>query len=193
MAGQKAVGRWLGAAAVVAALSGCVSVPDAIKGTTPTPQQDLVRVMNAPQLYVGQEARFGGKVVSVQNQQGKTRLEIATVPLDDAARPTLGEPSRGRIFADVNGFIDPVDFHGQLVTVVGPIVGVVDGKIGSSSYKFMLMNVIGYKRWNVVQQVVMPPQPMDPWMFGPRPRGYRFGDWGWYNPGPAEVINVVTE
>lgn len=73
--------RWLVAAAVVAALSGCASVPDAIKGTTPTPQQDLVRVMNAPQLYVGQEARFGGKVVSVQNQQGKTRLEIATVPL----------------------------------------------------------------------------------------------------------------
>ena len=32
------------------ALSGCVSVPDAIKGTSPTPQQDLVRVMNAPQL-----------------------------------------------------------------------------------------------------------------------------------------------
>ncbi|MDE4771689.1 Slp family lipoprotein, partial [Klebsiella pneumoniae] len=42
-------------------------------------------VMNAPQLYVGQEARFGGKVVNVQNQQGKTRLEIATVPLDSGA------------------------------------------------------------------------------------------------------------
>lgn len=56
-----------------------------------------MRVMNAPQLYVGQEARFGGKVVNVQNQQGKTRLEIATVPLDSGARPVLGEPSRGRI------------------------------------------------------------------------------------------------
>ena len=176
MAGQKTVVRWLVAAAVVAALSGCASVPDAIKGTTPTPQQDLVRVMNAPQLYVGQEARFGGKVVSVQNQQGKTRLEIATVQLDGAARPELGEPSRGRIFADVNGFIDPVDFRGQLVTVVGPIVGVVDGKVGNTPYKFMLMNATGYKRWNVVQQVVMPPQPMmDPWMFGPRPWGYGYG------------------
>lgn len=194
MAGQKRVVRWLVAAAVVAALSGCASVPDAIKGTTPTPQQDLVRVMNAPQLYVGQEARFGGKVVSVQNQQGKTRLEIATVQLDDAARPELGEASRGRIFADVNGFIDPVDFRGQLVTVVGPIVGVVDGKVGNTLYKFMLMNATGYKRWNVVQQVVMPPQPMmDPWMFGPRPWGYGYGGWGWYNPGPAEVRNVVTE
>lgn len=93
MAGQKQGVRWLLAAAVAVALSGCVSVPDAIKGTSPTPQQDLVRVMNAPQLYVGQEARFGGKVVNVQNQQGKTRLEIATVPLDSGARPVLGEPS----------------------------------------------------------------------------------------------------
>ncbi len=101
------------------------------------------------------------------NQQGKTRLEIATVPLDSGARPVLGEPSRGRIYADVNGFLDPVDFRGQLVTVVGPIAGVVDGKVGATSYKFMLMNATGYKRWNVVQQVVMPPQPIDPWMLGP--------------------------
>ena len=44
MAGQKQGVRWLLAAAVAVALSGCVSVPDAIKGTSPTPQQDLVRV-----------------------------------------------------------------------------------------------------------------------------------------------------
>lgn len=44
---------------------GCVSVPDAIKGTSPTPQQDLVRVMNAPQLYIGEEARLAVWVVNV--------------------------------------------------------------------------------------------------------------------------------
>lgn len=116
MAVQTKVVRFFMAGAVAIALSGCVTVPDAIKGTSPTPQQDLVRVMNAPELYVGQEARFGGKVVEVINQQGKTRLEIATVPLDDGARPVLGEASRGRIYADVSGFLDPVDFRGQLVT-----------------------------------------------------------------------------
>lgn len=84
MAGQKRVMRWLLTGLATAVLSGCVSVPDAIKGTSPTPQDDLVRVMSAPSLYVGQEARFGGKVVDIQNQQGKTRLEIASVPLDSA-------------------------------------------------------------------------------------------------------------
>ncbi|EKM0376002.1 Slp family lipoprotein [Cronobacter turicensis] len=194
MVGQQSMMRCGFLALSVLLLGGCVSVPDAIKGTSPTPQQDLVRVMNAPQLYIGQEARFGGRVVNVDNQQGKTRLEIATLPLDSAARPLLGQPSRGRIYADVNGFLDPVDFRNQLVTVVGPITGTVEGKIGSSPYKFMVMQVNGFKRWRVTQQVVMPPQPIDPWMWGPRPGwGYGYGPWGWYNPGPAQVQTVVTE
>ncbi len=71
-------------------LSGCVSVPDTIKGHSALPQQDLLRVMSNPALYVGQESRFGGKVVNVTNRNGKTRLEIATQPLDDGARPVLG-------------------------------------------------------------------------------------------------------
>lgn len=95
MAVQTKVVRLLMAGVVATALSGCVTVPDAIKGSSPTPQQDLVRVMNAPELYVGQESRFGGKVIEVFNQQGKTRLEIATVPLDSGARPVLGRPRAG--------------------------------------------------------------------------------------------------
>ncbi|ELY4573614.1 Slp family lipoprotein [Cronobacter turicensis] len=194
MVGQQSMMRCGFLALSVLLLGGCVSVPDAIKGTSPTPQQDLVRVMNAPQLYIGQEARFGGRVVNVDNEKGKTRLEIATLPLDSAARPLLGQPSRGRIYADVGGFLDPVDFRNQLVTVVGPITGTADGKIGASPYKFMVMQVNGFKRWRVTQQVVMPPQPIDPWMWGPRPGwGYGYGPWGWYNPGPAQVQNVVTE
>lgn len=98
-----------------------------------------------------------------------------------------GEPSRGRIYADVNGFLDPVDFRGQLVTVVGPITGAVDGKIGNTPYKFMVMQVTGYKRWHLTQQVIMPPQPIDPWFYGGRGWPYGYGGWGWYNPGPARV------
>lgn len=195
MAVQSKVVRWTLAALAISALSGCVSVPDAIKGSSPTPQQDLARVMNAPQIYVGQEARFGGKVVNVQNTQGKTRLEIAAVPLDSGARPVLGEPSRGRIYADVSGFLDPVDFRNQLITVVGPITGTADGKVGETPYKYMVMQVNGYKRWRVTQQIVMPPQPIDPWFWGPgypwRYGGY--GGMGWYDPGPARVQTVVTE
>ena len=60
MAVQKQLLKGVLAGALALMLSGCVTIPDAIKGSSPMPQQDLVRVMNAPQLYVGQEARFGG-------------------------------------------------------------------------------------------------------------------------------------
>ncbi|WLI76013.1 Slp family lipoprotein [Kosakonia sp. H02] len=195
MASQKRVMRWLLAGLATAVLSGCVTVPDAIKGSSATPQEDLVRVMNAPSLYVGQEARFGGKVIDIQNQQGKTRLEIASVPLDSGARPVLGEASVGRIYADVNGFLDPVDFRNQLVTVVGSITGTVDGKVGNAPYKFMVMQVNGYKRWHLAQQVMLPPQPIDPWFWGAGPHPWRtgYGAWGWYPPEPARVQTVVTE
>ncbi|PUX51763.1 Slp family lipoprotein, partial [Cronobacter sakazakii] len=71
MVGQQSMVRSGLLALSVLLVSGCVSVPDAIKGTSPTPQQDLVRVMNAPELYIGQEARFGGRVVNVDNEKGK--------------------------------------------------------------------------------------------------------------------------
>lgn len=71
MAGQKQGVRWLLAAAVAVALSGCVSVPDAIKGTSPTPQQDLVRVMNAPQLYVGQKRALAARWSMCKTSRGK--------------------------------------------------------------------------------------------------------------------------
>ncbi|VDZ72934.1 putative lipoprotein [Atlantibacter hermannii] len=93
MAMQKSMFRvWLVALGALA-LSGCVTIPDAIKGSSEMPQQDLAAVMDAPRLFIGQEARFGGKVVNVINQQGKTRLEIATVP------STAGATRAGRAFA----------------------------------------------------------------------------------------------
>ncbi|SUG47422.1 lipoprotein [Salmonella enterica subsp. arizonae] len=107
MAVQKRLIKGALACAFALMLSGCATIPDAIKGSSPTPQQDLVRVMNAPQLYIGQEARFGGKVVAVQNQQGKTRLEIATVPLDSGARPVLGESLARQNFCGCERFSGP--------------------------------------------------------------------------------------
>lgn len=175
-------------------LTGCVTVPDAIKGSIATPVMQLSSVQNTPNMFIGAEARFGGTVVNVANQQGSTVLEIAAVPLDSGAKPMLGEPSRGRLLAKVNGFLEPVDFKGQLVTVVGPITGLKEGKISATPYRFVTMNVTGFKRWHLVQQVVMPPTPLGPWGWRGGPWGPGWGaGYGWYNPMPAQVQTIVTE
>ncbi|WP_345827733.1 Slp family lipoprotein [Erwinia sp. HDF1-3R] len=180
-------------------LFGCVSIPDSVKGTSATPQQDLTRVMSAPQLFVGQESRFGGRVVKVINQNGSTRLEIAAMRLDDTARPILGSASVGRIYADISGFVDPVDFNNQMVTVVGPIKGTEKGVIGQAAYNFVVVSVTGYQRWHLTQQVVSPPQPLDPWIWYGPPRGRHSGGYwgpppfGYFNQGPAQVQTILTE
>ena len=94
MAVQKNVIKGILAGTFALMLSGCVTVPDAIKGSSPTPQQDLVRVMSAPAAV-----RWSGGTLWRQSGCGtkparENPHEIATVPLDSGARPTLGEPSR---------------------------------------------------------------------------------------------------
>lgn len=152
-------------------LAGCISIPDSIKGNSHSPQQDLVRVMDAPKLYVGQEARFGGKVVKVTNFKDYTRLEIATQPLNNAASPIRSAASIGRIFADINGFIDPVDLNHQIITVVGEIRGIEESTIGQSVYHFLIIDVRGYHRWRQQQQVMMLPRPIIPWLWYPVHKG----------------------
>ncbi len=185
--------------ASVLLLAGCATVPQSIRGISPEPQQDLVRVMNAPQLFVGQESRFGGQVVKVTNNNGMTRIELAVQPLDDSARPVLGSASIGRIYADVHGFVDPVNLNNQYLTVLGNIRGTEKGQIGQASYNFLVIDVTGYQRWHLSTQVMSPPMPMDPWIwYGPGPGRYRHGYWGnpwwgFYSPGPAQVQTFLTE
>ncbi|SUH88114.1 lipoprotein [Salmonella enterica subsp. enterica serovar Typhimurium] len=62
MAVQKRLIKGALACAFALMLSGCVTIPDAIKGSSPTPQQDLVRVMNAPQLYIGKRRVLAAKL-----------------------------------------------------------------------------------------------------------------------------------
>lgn len=193
------VRKWLGAMLLGAPLllTGCVTVPDAIKGSSQNIEQNFTRVHAAPQSFKGWEARFGGTVVNVVNQKEGTLLEIAVMQLDEGAKPILGTPSMGRLIARSPLFLDPVDFKGRLVTVVGKLTGSVDGKIGQTPYTYVTIDIGGYQRWRISQQVVLPPQP---WGFGPGPgwRGHGWGPywgpgWGWYNPGPAQVQTIVTQ
>ncbi len=76
MAVQKNVIKGILAGTFALMLSGCVTVPDAIKGSSPTPQQDLVRVMSAPQLYVGQEHALVAKWLRYKTSKGKPAWKL---------------------------------------------------------------------------------------------------------------------
>lgn len=175
-------------------LTGCVSIPESIQGTTATPVTNLNVVITAPELYIGQEGRFGGRVIDVKNLATSTQLEIAVMPLSEYdAAPELQQPSVGRLYANVKHFLDPTDYKNQYVTVVGPITGVENGKVGEATYPFLRMDVTGIKRWTLSQQVIMP-APMMPWgygYYGDNPFwGYQYGYPG-YPYGTGQVVPVL--
>ncbi|QCJ70238.1 hypothetical protein C9446_10450 [Providencia heimbachae] len=178
------------------ALTGCVSIPASIQGTVKNPTDNLTSVQNAPEMYIGQEARFGGKVLSVYNEPTKTRLEISVMTLNKYdASPELNSASIGRIYAYLNGFLEPNDFTNRYVTVVGKITGEQQGKVGQVPYKYVTVDVTGYQRWNIAQSVLLPPA--GPWGYGYYGDPYYYNHpWGWgygYPGGPAQVQTYLTE
>ncbi|MBC8945071.1 Slp family lipoprotein [Xenorhabdus indica] len=160
-------------------LTGCVSVPDSIKGTTKNPIENLLDVKKTPDSYIGHEGRFGGKVLSVLNEKGRTRLEISTLPLASDAAPLIDNPSLGRLYAYVNSFLEPSDFQDHYVTVVGLITGLEKGKVGDSPYDYVLMNVNGFKLWNEVQRISLAPSTGNIWGYYGNPY---FMGWGGSTP-----------
>lgn len=68
--------------------------------------KNFISVHNQPDLYTGQQARFGGKVINVINTKNDTLLEIAVLPLNDSAKPQIDASYQGRILAQQKGFLD---------------------------------------------------------------------------------------
>ncbi len=103
-------------------LAACSSIPQNIKGNNqPDIQKSFVAVHNQPGLYVGQQARCGGKVINVINGKTDTLLEIAVLPLDSYAKPDIEANYQGRLLARQSGFLDPVNYRNHFVTILGTI------------------------------------------------------------------------
>lgn len=180
-------------------LSGCVAIPQNIKGNNSllatanyqSINQDISR-------FKGQEVRLGGRVLNVVNTQHETLLEIAVLPLDESARPQLGSTYQGRIIVKANQFIEPLTLKDNLITVLGTVAGTTDGKVGEAAYKYLTLNLLGYQVWQIRDSIV--PVTYPPYgIYGTGPYwrdGYGWGagnpgmmsGWGWY---PAEQMYQV--
>lgn len=140
-------------------LAACSSIPQNIKGNNqPDIQKSFVAVHNQPGLYVGQQARFGGKVINVINGKTDTLLEISVLPLDSYAKPDIEANYQGRLLARQSGFLDPVNYRNHFVTILGTIQGEQPGFINKVPYNFLEVNMQGIQVWHlreVVKRLVL--------------------------------------
>ena len=105
-------------------------------------------VSRTPERFNQGSVIWGGRVVAVNNLADRSEIEILAFPLDKSQRPRVGDSGSGRFIAQMNGFVEPMDYpDGALVTLTGTLVGSRAGKVGEADYVFPLVRVNQVHRW----------------------------------------------
>ncbi len=96
----------------------------------------------------GKRVVWGGVVVSAKNQPDVTELEILAYPLTFRLMPDTDRPPQIRFLVRYPGYLETVDYApGRLVSVLGVVSDVVEGKIGDSVYHYPLLRAEKLHLW----------------------------------------------
>lgn len=132
---------------LAAGLAACSTIPENLR-LQPEPTLGLNQLQEAPLSHKGETVRWGGVIVSTENTQSDSRIELVAYPLSGSARPMIDDTSQGRFIAVVNGFVDPLVYtKGREMTVVGKIEDRLDRKIGEYTYHYPVVKVSTYTLW----------------------------------------------
>ncbi|RCN58564.1 hypothetical protein C4900_01875 [Acidiferrobacter thiooxydans] len=148
------------AACLVAGLAGCALRPRP-EATHVDRRMDLQAVLAHPRRTRGARVRWGGMIVRDYVGPVHSTLTILAYPLNGRGRPRLSRMPEGRFQAVAPGYLDPILFaRGQLVTVVGTVIGTKPGLIGQAHYIYPRVQILATHVWR---------------LYRPRRRRWRFG------------------
>ncbi len=134
--------------AVVVLATGCSVVPDDIDVPDDTNLVSYNRAVTGGEAIIGQQARWGGIIVGVENKPEKTFVEIVNFQLNHYGKPNTGEETIGRFKVEMDGFVDPIHFEkGRLITFVGQVEKPVAGMVGEQPYMYPLLKADNYHLW----------------------------------------------
>ncbi len=115
-------------------LTGCATTPPAIRHAPPGDLQ-LGEARDDVSAHRGTPVRWGGVIVSVENKDNETWIEVLELKLSRAGKPKRYSRSGGRFFVRVKGFLDPTVYaKGREITVVGILEGDTERSIGKQPY-----------------------------------------------------------
>lgn len=129
-----------------ALLAGCAGVPYDIgkadaRITPPQAVNDLPRLLD-------RDIAWGGKIAAVKNLKASTELEVVAYPLDSNNRPDEDSKPNGRFIVVQPGYLETADYApGRLVTVVGPVNEVRQGKVGEAQYTYPVIKSKALHLW----------------------------------------------
>lgn len=102
-------------------LIACSSLPKTIQNP-PSDDLQLENVAVQAADYVNNPIRWGGKIITANNDNGQSILQIVQFPLNSFGRPVVGKDSQGRFLIQSEQFLDPEVYNpGRLATFTGII------------------------------------------------------------------------
>jgi outer membrane lipoprotein len=168
-------------------LFGCNSHIPTLINTPPDYELGYKQVKNNTKNYQDQYVRWGGKIVSVENKENSTWVEILANPLNSFGRPILRDDYQGRFIARIDGFLEPEQYSkDRYLTIYGKVETNVTRHVDEYPYNYPLIYAQEHHLWSKQRTA----QYYDPDYYGYYPRIYhpnyrypysRFHS-GFYNP-----------
>ena len=100
--------------------------------------------------YTDKLVRWGGRIVSVENNADYTVIEIVDRPLTRFGTPKSTDKTGGRFLARSSEFIEPDNIKtGYYITISGQLTDHQKGKIDEYDYVYPVVEINEYKVWPV--------------------------------------------
>ncbi|TVQ67327.1 MAG: hypothetical protein EA373_12630 [Oceanospirillales bacterium] len=149
---------------MVVVIAGCSSIPSDLQ--TPDDQSLLPFSATKTTQPSNQLARWGGEVVSVNNLEIGSMIEVVEFSLNAAGRPIKSDTSGGRFRILVGDFIDPAIYvSGRQVTALGVFSSLDEDKVGDQAYFFPILTAEQLHLWPEIKEPSNPPYHYDPFFF----------------------------
>jgi outer membrane lipoprotein len=179
------LGMTVGLVIITLALAGCAeSISDKFLKQVDNKNITFEQLIKNPDQYVGNSILLGGVIVSTENKNDGTLLEIYQTELDSSGEPKDVDISKGRFLAWDKDFLDSQIFRsGRRVTIVGVVKGVEYRKVGQVDYHYPYLVVKDIYLWRNVRARMYPRYYWDYYgpMWGyPYPYGWYYPYWGFY-------------
>ncbi len=157
--------RWLALLLIVlaAALSGCGSVMSegVLKKVDRGLTLDIVHAK--PDAYTGRNVLWGGIIISSENMEDFTEIEVLETGLfsDDTPESESQSVSKGRFLIKAEKYLDTAVFKpAKRVTVAGVLKGALTKKIGKMDYIYPVVAPLELKLFDPQPKVYFNVNPM---------------------------------
>jgi len=129
-------------------LVGCTSpIPDLIRNA-PLNDIRVEEVQQKPSAFIGEQVRWGGDIIGVDNLEHTTMVEVLSRRLFSDGKPDDDSHSQGRFKIALPGFVEPTRFpQDRRITVRGHIAKVIKGKVGAYQYPYPVVEPNSYYLW----------------------------------------------